>query len=200
MSIDFEKDEKAEIDVEETSVQRLAVLATKQLALLEQIDKTEKYLENLKKGAKEVSEKQIPDLMTQIGMSKFTLTNGAQVQVKPYYSGKIDDENREEAFAWLKENNNDSIIKKCLVLDFGKADGLDWESIIEGLMQYAVENIYTRDEEGEIERVPIDISLEQGIHHATLNAFIKEQVEAGNPIPLEVFKAYIGSKTKISFT
>lgn len=183
--MDFEAD--AKIDVSEEKLAQLSLLATKQLTIEEAILNTEVRLDSLKKDLKLVSEVAIPDLMIQIGMSRFTLTNGAEVYVKPFYAGRIDDENREEASAWLNDNGHGALIKKTLAIDFGKADGVDWKKVIAEIAATIEEDI------------DVDIRLNQGVHHATLNAFIKEQVEAGNKFPLELFKAFIGNKTKITF-
>lgn len=184
--MDFEADAKSTLPVNDERLTRLSTLATKQLMIEEAILNTEVRLDSLKKDLKLVSEVAIPDLMIQIGMSKFTLTNGAQVQVKPFYAGRIDDENREEASAWLNDNGHGALINKTLALDFGKADGIDWKKVI-------AEIAATIGEE-----IDVDIKLNQGVHHATLNAFIKEQIEAGNKFPLDLFKAFIGNKTKIT--
>ena len=184
--MDFEADAKT-VAVNDERLTQLSALATKQLLIEEAILTTEVRLDSLKKNLKMVSEVAIPDLMVQIGMSEFTLTNGASIKVKPFYAGRIDDENREEASAWLTENGHGALIKKTLALDFGKADGIDWKKVIADISA-------TINEE-----IDVDIKLNQGVHHATLNAFIKEQIEAGNKFPLALFKAFIGNKTKITF-
>ncbi len=179
--MDFEADSK--INVTEESLKELSKLATHQLYIETEIEEKERELTNLKKVHKSISEGSIPAAMQKIGMSQFVLTNGAEIVVKPYYAGKIDDENRVGAFTWLKNQGHSSLIKKEVSLDFGKQENINYAHI-----QMVMKN----------EGLEFDMSINEGVHHGTLNAFIKEQVEGGKEFPLDLFKAYVGNKAKIS--
>lgn len=185
--MDFEEDSK--IKVTEEDLKELSKLANKQLVLEMKIDELEKELESYKKQLKLVAEGLIPEAMQKIGMSSFALTNGAEITVKSFYSGKIDDENRYAATKWLNENGHGAILKKELVLDFGKKEGIDWQPLVKKVKELVREK----------EEIDINATVKEGVHHATLNAFIKEQVQGGKEFPLDIFKAYVGTRAKISF-
>lgn len=185
MSMDFEQDSKVEVSTEK--LKQLSFLAITQLSIEEKIKEAEEKLEGLKDRLKVISQVKIPSLMAEIGMSDFTLTNGAKVKVQPFFSGKIDDENREACIQWLDANGHGALMKKALVLDFGDVKKADWEYLSKKIKEIVYE----------AEHVQIETELKQGVHHKTLEAFIREQVTGGKEFPLELFKAYVGNKTKI---
>ncbi len=179
--MDFESDSK--LDLSEESLKELSKLATQQLFLEQEIEEKEAELNQLKKVHKGVSEGKIPEAMQKIGMLQFSLTNGAKIVVKPYYSGTINGENRERAFDWLKAKGHSALIKKEVKLDFGEQDKVNYAEV-QSIMRSA--------------GFEFDMAINEGVHHGTLNAFIKEQVEGGKEFPLDLFKAYVGNRAKIS--
>ena len=75
---------------------KISTLAERYTDLDEEIKDMETRLKILKEQAREIAEKQLPDAMAEVGVAKFTLTDGSEVTVKPYYSAKISDEKRDE--------------------------------------------------------------------------------------------------------
>ncbi len=185
--MDFEADAEPKLNLDPEKLKNISKLAMTQLVLEQEIEKTESKLAEYKKNHKWISESKIPEAMNEVGMSSFGLSNGAGVQVKPFYDAKIDDSNREVCFKWLIENGHGALIGKDLVLSFGNVD-LDWEKLI----PFITKCIHEFDEE-----LKVETSVTQGVHHATLKAFVKEQVTAGKEFPLAMFKGYVGNKTKI---
>lgn len=187
--MDFEED--AKINVTEEKLSELSKLATQQLLVEQEIDKKKEELEQLNKALRLISEIKIPEAMQKIGMSNFSLTNGAKIVVKPFYSGNLSDKNPRaaEGYEWLRKNGHGALIKKEMNIDFGKADNVDWEYI-----QSKIKELFREAEGVDVE----GIELNEGVHHATLNAFLKEQIEGGKQLPLELFKAYVGNRAKIS--
>ena len=54
----------------------------------------------------------IPTMMTEMNISKFSLSDGAGVEVKPVYGASIPVAKKEGAYNWLRENGLGDIIKK----------------------------------------------------------------------------------------
>jgi len=159
---------------------KISTLAERYTDLEEDIKGVEARLKVLKEQAREIAEKQLPDAMAEIGMAKFTLTDGSEVTVKPFYSAKISDEKREECFGWLQGNGHEALIKEEVVLAFNR-----------GEREKAEEFKAWLDKQG------MDYSGKMGVHPQTLTAFVKEQVESGAEFPLELFNVYIGQIAKI---
>lgn len=159
---------------------KISSLAERYTDLDEEITDAEKRLKVLKEQAREIAEKQLPEAMAEVGMAKFTLTDGSEVIVKPYYSAKISDEKREECFDWLQDHGHEALIKDEVVLTFNrgehdKAEQFKAQLLLQGL----------------------EYSGKMGVHPQTLTAFVKEQVESGAEFPLELFNVYIGQIAKI---
>lgn len=187
--MDFEND--AALGVSEEKLKDLSKLATQQLLIEQSIEAKKEELVQLNKVLKHLSETKIPEAMQAVGMSEFSLTNGAKIQVKPFYSGNLGDKNPRaaEGYDWLRKNGHGAIIKKEMNLDFGQAEGVDWR-----FLQSKIKEMVREAEGFDLEGIEVN----EGVHHATLNAFIREQVEGGKEFPLELFNGYVGNRAKIS--
>ena len=159
---------------------KISSLAERYTDLDEEIKEAETQLKVLKEQAKEIAEKQLPDAMAEVGMAKFTLTDGSEVTVKPFYSAKISDEKREECFSWLQDNGHEALIKDEVVLTFNRGEHEKAEEF-----------------KAQLEEQGLDYSGKMGVHPQTLTAFVKEQVESGAEFPLELFNVYIGQIAKV---
>ena len=157
---------------------KISTLAERYTDLDEEIKDLETRLKVLKEQAREIAEKQLPDAMAEVG--KFTLTDGSEVTVKPYYSAKISDEKREECFGWLQDHGHEALIKDEVVLTFNRGEHEKAEEF-----------------KAQLEEQGMEYSGKMGVHPQTLTAFVKEQVESGAEFPLELFNVYIGQIAKI---
>lgn len=159
---------------------KISSLAERYTDLDDEITDAEMRLKILKEQARVIAEKQLPEAMAEVGMAKFTLTDGSEITVKPYYSAKISDEKREECFGWLQDHGHEALIKEEVVLAFNRGEHAKAEEFKAWL-----------DEQS------MDYSGKMGVHPQTLTAFVKEQVESGAEFPLELFNVYIGQIAKI---
>lgn len=185
--MDFEAD--SVVGITDDKLKTLSKLATQQLYMEQEILQKDEELKVAKEQLKYIAEVKMPEAMQSIGMSSFKLSNGAGIEIKPFFAGKIDDENREATTKWLHENGHGALLQKQLIISFGQKEGIDWNYLINSIKTLA------RESEG----VEVDTEIKQGVHHKTLNAFIKEQVTSGKEFPLTLFKAFVGNKSKISF-
>lgn len=159
---------------------KISELAAAYTDLDEEIKDAETRLKILKERARDIAEKQLPEAMAEIGVAKFTLTDGSEVSVKPFYSAKISEDKREECFTWLQDHGHEALIKEEVVLTFNR-----------GEHEKAEEFKTQLDQQG------MEYSGKMGVHSQTLTAFVKEQVESGAEFPLELFNVYIGQIAKI---
>lgn len=161
-------------------LQKISMLAEIAAALEESIEATEANLKASKEKLRDVIENLLPNAMAEVGMVKFTLKDGSEINVKPFYSAKIDDANREAAFDWLMEHGHDAIIKQEFNVKVDKGD----TETANVLQEYLKEH-------------KMSFSGKTGVHPQTLTAFVKEQVESGADFPLDLFNVYIGQIAKI---
>ena len=139
----------------------------------EQIAASEEYLNGLKAEKQRMATEQIPMLMDQMGIERLDV-DGATVQLKPFVSASIPADRRQEAYAWLREHGLDDIIKIDVTVSFGRG-----EDNLAGDVMYDLEQKGYHPEK------------KTHIHSMPLKAFVKERVEKGLPIDLDMFGAYV---------
>lgn len=171
----------AGITASDVGLNKVATLAKRQIELMQQISEFEEILKNLGEDLKQVQEFQLPEAMSELGLSEFKTDTGHKITVKPYYAAKLDDSNRDEAFGWLRNNGHEDLIKHEITVPLGRGmDGL------------------AKDLKTFVQARGLSFVDKEGVHHSTLNAFFKEQMENGANFPVDLFKGYIGRKTKIT--
>ena len=143
------------------------------------INEKEEELKSLKLQKHLMSTEQIPAMMDEMGVQRLDVEN-LSVSLKPLINASIPPTRREEAYQWLRENDLDDIIKNDVILSFGKG-----EDNIAGDIMYDLEQRGMHPEK------------KTHIHSMTLKAFIKERVEKGLPIDLDLFGAFVARTADI---
>jgi hypothetical protein len=140
-------------------------------------------LERLRERINKIQMKELPDAMNEVGLMDFTLTNGIQLEVKPFYQCSVSDTDpvlKEKALRWLRTNDAGELIKH----EFKAVLGVDAEKMVASLR-------------GFLNKKSIPFKDGQGVNAATLKSFMKERITAGKPFPLEIFRAYYGKKATV---
>jgi hypothetical protein len=145
----------------------------------QQIDDAENHLKDLKSLKHKLSVENIPQLMDEMGVERLDV-DGVVVERKMIVSASIPVARKDEAFAWLRENGLDDIIKNDVTVSFGKGEDNVAGDVV-GLLQ----------DRG------FDPQTKTHVHPSTLKAFVKERVEGGKPIDLDLFGAFISNAAQI---
>jgi CRISPR/Cas system CMR-associated protein Cmr1 (group 7 of RAMP superfamily) len=180
--VDFLDEVKADADLgvipTEQKLSRLADLAFKQRELENRIEELQAEMKVLNEELGAVSQKDIPELMQEIGIKEFKLTNGLKVSVRPHFSGKVLGEG---LFDWMEANGFADIVKTELVIKSRRTD----EDILQPVYEL-------------LTQIGIDFTDKDSIHYQTLGAWIKEQKTEGGKMPPEaLLEVYTGFKTTI---
>lgn len=129
----------------------------------------------------EILETTIPDLMFQARMKDYTMNDGSSVEVKNIIKASIKVEDRQQAMDWFRSNGYGDLIKNEVSVSFGKGQDEDAEKAVKAL-----------------EAQGFQVSRSENIHFMTLNAWAKEQLEQGKPIPEDKgVSLYLGTTAKI---
>lgn len=180
MDDDFLKEVAEDTDIvlpNEDKLGRLTSLARKQLEIQNEIEDIESKLASRKDALRQISEREIPELMMELGTRGIDLMDGRKLTIKPFYSGKITDDS---AYGWLEENGYGDIVKVAMTIKTTMSDEERTTKIRKLLHDNAV-----------------DWDETQGVHSSTLNAFIKETISSGKPIDRPLFNVYTGWRTSI---
>ena len=174
-------DESGALDkVELGTSKSLSVLIGEMRRLEDDIQAAEEHVKELKREFKSYSHEKIPALMDEMGVESFTTDEGVSVGIKNVVHASITQENKEQAFAWLRKEGLDDIIKNDVVVTFGKGE----------------DNI-AGDFIGQCEQQGLHTSAKTYIHPSTLKAFVKEMVSEGKSIDLDLFGAFMANVAQI---
>lgn len=172
-----EADALSNVGTQETK--NLSDLVRKLRAVDSDIEKAEQALKGLKQERQKLTTELIPGVMDEMGVDRLDV-DGVTVTRKLIVSASISDEKREQAFGWLRENGLDDIIKNDVVVSFGRGEDNAAKNAV-GILR----------EQG------FDPDVKTHIHPMTLKAFVKERVEDGKPIDLDLFGAYVVNAAEI---
>ena len=143
------------------------------------INEKEEELKSLKLQKHLMSTEQIPAMMDEMGVQRLDVEN-LSVSLKPLINASIPQTRRDEAYQWLRDNGLDDIIKNDVIMSFGKG-----EDNMAGDIMY------------ELEQRGMHPEKKTHIHSMTLKAFIRERVEKGLPIDLDLFGAFVARTADI---
>lgn len=169
------------------NLKTISTLARLQLSLEDEVAAIEESLKKKKGELQTVSEIEIPTKLKELGLSSFALDTGEKIAVEDVTKANIaadwPPEKRVAAFAWLRKNGADAIIKAEIALRFGKGKK-------EKELQKKVEVALTK--------IGVAFEVKDGVAWNTLTAFVKERKEAGKPIDAELLGVHEFSRTKIT--
>ena len=177
--INFEEDQTEVLD-KTSNINKLANKIKEMQAIQKDIEQNEKYLKQRKQDLEQVSGETIPTMLTEMGLSYLKLADGSAVEVKPYYAANISLKNKEAAYNWLRSNGLGDIIKNEITVSFGR----DEDNKATTYVNLAKGQGYQPTQKLKVEPM-------------TLKALVRERIEAGKPMPTEIFGVFIGNKTTI---
>ena len=166
-------------DVDADGGKKLSGLVRRYNEKQQQIEETENYLKGLKEEKQRIAFEQIPMLMDEMGIERIDV-DGAIVKLKAFVSASIPADRKQDAFNWLREHGLDDIIKNDIIVSFGR--GQDNKA---GDMMYDLEQKGFHPEQ------------KTHIHSMTLKAFVRERVEKGLPIDLDMFGAFVARTAEV---
>jgi hypothetical protein len=149
----------------------------------DEISRTEETLKNLKVTADDIGSRVIPELLAEQGLSSIKLADGSSVTVKREYRCTLpkEDDRRELAYNWLRDQNLGDIIKNNVSVTFGRGE----DNKAQQLLDLAASNGFNPQQKSDVA-------------WNTLTALFQERVESGLDMPSDVFSTWIKDKTKIT--
>ena len=177
-----------EADAEQGAPDALQRIATLAALLREQqaaVERLEADLQVAKEAARRTETEDLPQLMSELGLSEIKLTDGSKVEVKSDITCGISEERRPQAHRWLEERGFGGLIKTTVAVPFGRDER---ELAIAAARTVA-------------ETLGREVALNEAVHPNTLKAFLKEQLELGpdgSSPPAELFGIYEFNRAKLT--
>jgi len=179
-NIDFEKDQ-TDVLSHTKDINRLATKVKDLQGLENEIDALEDRLKNTKRDLEILSGDVIPTMMAEMGLTQLKLMDGSSVDVKPYYAASITVKNREAAYKWLRENDLGDIIKNDVTVSFGRNE----DNKAADYANLAQSQGYQPTQKLKVEPM-------------TLKALVRERIENGKDMPMDIFNVFVGNRTKLT--
>jgi hypothetical protein len=158
----------------------IAKLVDQALVLKQEQERIESALKDVNADLRTVLEVKLPELMLRAGIRNFVTESGRKVEVKKFYSATITESNAEAAMRWLEEHGFGALIKNVVSVMFDREQN---EAAVELLSSL-------RDQDYEVMN-------KQSVHAGTLKSWLREQLEAGKEVPMDLFSAFVGDKATI---
>lgn len=136
------------------------------------VDEAEGALKDAKERARVLREETIPAAMQEMGLEEVKLETGQKISIKQDVYASIPAASKGAAYDWLNEHGFGGLIKVEVSTTFAKGEQ---EQAIKLHKQLAAQGLQP--------------DLDQSVHAQTLKAFLREQIAAGNNIPLDLFGA-----------
>ena len=179
-NIDFEKDQTEVLDRTE-NIKSLASQVKSLKELEDELKADEESLKNKKKEIERISGEVIPTMLSEMGLSSLKLADGSAVDVKPYYAANISVANREAAYGWLRSNGLGDIIKNDITVSFGRNEdnkAAEYANLAKGQGYQPTQKLK--------------------VEPMTLKALVRERIENGKDMPMDIFNVFVGNRTKLT--
>jgi len=178
--INFEKDQEEVLDRTE-NIDTLAKQIKHLRTLEDEVKSDEEDLKSKQKEVERISGEVIPTMLSEMGLSSLKLADGSAVDVKPYYTANISIVNREAAYGWLRSNGLGDIIKNDITVSFGRNEdnkAAEYANLARGQGFQPTQKLK--------------------VEPMTLKALVRERIEAGKDMPMDIFNVFVGNRTKIT--
>jgi hypothetical protein len=167
--------------------QKLTELGREVAEVDRRIERGEQLLSELKERRHTILHREMVDLMTQFGQDKIGLSeDNVDLVLEPFYHASLPKDDPQPGLDWLIENNHGDLIKATLVVTMDRRDFEHMAPMGEAIQAFAKE-------------AGIEVKTERSlsVHWATLKSFVREQVEKGVALPLDILGATVGQVVKI---
>jgi len=167
-------------NLNDAALDAISKLAQGAANLEREIADTEELLKGRKAALHKITDEQLPEALEEMNLQKFTLKDGSEISVKPIYAASIPKDRRDEAFAWLRDNKFGDLVKNNVSVTFGRGE----DEAAKDFVGFCADKGFVPNQLEKVEPM-------------TLKAWLREQVEAGHPIPLDLFGAFISQRAII---
>lgn len=188
-------DEMEEANTETTgSIDSIAEKAKEMIDLQDEIAMLETKLKEKKADLERMERSELPDLMG--SMANFQLQNGWGIEIQDITKAALPtmsaieqaakkdearamemEQRREDGFQFLRDNEAESLIKNTLDVEFSKGqDNMVGEMIAKA------------------EEMGLPTKRKTEVHNSTLSKWVKDRMEKGLEVPMDLFGVYCGRK------
>ena len=145
----------------------------------------EQQLERIKKRINTIERDELTEMFTKAEISSVTVdakgNHPAFVAERgTVYTASIPEDKRMEAFEWFEQQGHGDLVKSVITINFG--------------MQEHEKKLHAMKV---LSDAGIEYYANESVHHMTLKAFIKREIQAGRLIPMDLLGVFVFDEVKI---
>lgn len=150
------------------------------LAAQDEVAAREEDLRQAQQRLRALQQERMPELLADAGQSELTTADGLKVSMREVTRGQPSKENQAAAFKWLTDRGHGGIIKSEVKADLGKADPEKVRAVVDAMAA-----------------VDTQPQVKKGVAWQTLGALVKELLEKGEDVPLDVLGVHIFKEAQV---
>lgn len=194
--IDFKKDKGESSQL--LDLERIGTLVSNLQNKLLLLEAAQERVTDLQADITRLRTEEIPAVMDEFNLSEVKLKDGSKVHVRPLILANIPSEGAimkcrdgqlahamrdrlNKCLSYLRKNGAAALIKTLLKANFGKDSEAEAKAAIAALKKLGV---------------PAEVI--KTVHPQSLNAWVRERIENGKPIDMELFKVFNGQMAEIT--
>lgn len=148
------------------------------------VEQAQEALKAAQAAQRDLSERQIPELMESVGMEEFSTTNGLKIKVKEAIRASAGrDGEKVKTINWLIDNGHEAIIKLSVGVAFGR--GEEQRNAAKELAE-------------KLQGEGIPATMTQDVNAQTLSALVRELLQEGIEVPEDTLHVYRQRTAKIT--
>lgn len=166
--------------MENITLDRVSELVSLMRQQQEVVERLNAELEVAKAALRRTETEDLPDLMSEVGLSELTTKEGVQVEIAADVLVGITEQNMTKAVDWLAARGYDGIVKTEVSVQFGRGERDQAELVA-----------------AELQDQGVPASVANKIHPQTLKAFVRERMAAGEVVPFDIFGIHPFNRAKL---
>ena len=181
---EMQGDSKSDLNLpNDSGLSSVAKIADQIVAKQTEVKPLEEDLKKAKAKLLKLTDEELPSAMQELNISEFKLGDGSQVTLKATYGARISEENREDAFEWLRKRNEADIIKNTVTVRFNREQDNEAKALVDDLILRQM----TPEQKSEV-------------HPGTLRSWAKQRIEDGKELDMNLFGVWGGQRAEIKRT
>lgn len=160
---------------------RFGRLSTELEEAEQEVLRCEQALKKAQEKVADLAERQIPELAEELDLEEFKTSSGLKLKVEEVIRASIPKKVQPQAFRWLRDNGAASLIKRQVSVEFGKGQDEQAQALMRELLP----------------RFPEVLNDKTSVHPSTLSSTVRQWLEEGRDIPLDLLGVHRQRRAKL---
>lgn len=146
----------------------------------EEVARREEALREANSHLRTLTEVVMVELMQEAGQTDIKTADGTRVTIAEVYRGQPKKENEAKAFQWLRDQGHGAILKNKITAELGRTEDEKAAAVMDSMREQGLQP-----------------SCKASVHWATLCSLVKELLEDGEQVPLDILGVHVHKAAKV---